>query len=141
MNKESPFSPGARVAIQVDGGYYGPTGYKEQFVDKVFKTGRFTLRESNQQWRPQAPSSYQPHWTAAQTGDQGYSRRPSLRIWDDEANHEIIDAIALRNRFEKFKRLRSQLDVLQFSSLVTDEVIDWMQCVVLAIKPTPEEKP
>jgi hypothetical protein len=132
----SPFVPGARVAIEVDGGYHAPTGYKEAFVDKAFKTGRFTLRDSKQQWRPYEPSHWQPCWKASETGDHGWRSGGRLRIWDDAANAEIREAIATRRRFEKFTALKTDLDRLRFSSeLVTDQVIDWMQCVVLAVKP------
>jgi hypothetical protein len=87
---ESPFVAGARVAIEVEGGYHAPTGYKEAFVDKAFKTGRFTLRGSAQQWRPYEPAGYTPYWNASQTGNHGYRMGGRLRIWDDAANTEML---------------------------------------------------
>ncbi|MDB5607745.1 MAG: hypothetical protein JWP25_4645 [Bradyrhizobium sp.] len=139
---EHPFVPGARVAIEVDRSNYTPIGYKEAFVDKVFKTGRFTLRDSKQQWRPYEPAHYQPHWYASQTGDHGWRGGGRLRIWDEGADAEITYAIATHRRYQQFTELKAQIVCLRFSpELVTDEVIDWMRCVVLAVKPIKNADP
>lgn len=132
---DSPFQPGARVAIEVDGGYHAPTGYKEAFVDKAFKTGRFTLLGSKQQWRPYEPvGHWTPYWHANETGDS--YRRGRLRIWDDAADAEIREANATRHRYDRFTALKTEIDRLRFSSeLVSDQVVDWMQLVVNAVKP------
>lgn len=136
----NPFLPGARVAIEVDGGYHAPTGYKEAFVDKAFKNGRFTLRDSKQQWRPYEPAGYTQYWHAGETGDHGYRSGDRLRIWDDAADAEIVEANATRRRHDRFTDLQREIDRLRFSSeLVTDEVISHMQAVVLAVKPKPAE--
>lgn len=132
----NPFVPGARVAIEVGGGYSAPMSYKEAFIEKVFKNERFTLRGSNQQWRPQGPGGYDKYWSANETG---YGR-DKLRIWDDAANAEIIAANATLNRYQKFKKLQREIEPVHFyAELVTDEVLDQFQIVVLAIKPIPKE--
>jgi hypothetical protein len=114
-------------------------GYREAFVDKVFKTERFTLRDSKQQWRPHGPGGFEKYWHASQTGDHGYSVRVGLRIWNDAADDEIRAAIATRHRYDRFTTLQSNIERLRFSSLVTDDVINWMSNVVLATKPIPKE--
>lgn len=135
----SPFIPGARVAIEVDRSHYNPVGYKEAFVDKAFKNGRFTLRDSKQQWRSYDPSHWQKHWTASETGDHGWRGGGRLRIWDDAANAEILATISIHRRWKRFTVLKTEIDRLRFDSdLVTDQVIDWMQLVVLAVKPIPK---
>lgn len=136
----SPFVPGARVAIEVDGGYHAPTGYKEAFVDKTFKTGRFTLLYSKQQWRPYEPTSnWTPYWRASETGES--YRRNRLRIWDDAADAEIVEAIATRRRFEKFSALKTEIDRLRFDGeRVTDEVLAWMKETVDAVKSVAKER-
>lgn len=132
----NPFVPGARVAIEVGGGYSSPMSYKEAFVEKAFKNGRFILRDSNQQWRPQGPGGYNKYWHASETG---YGRG-RLRIWDEVANAEIIAANATLNRYQKFKKLQREIESAHFSvELVTDEVLDQFQIVVLALKPIPKE--
>jgi hypothetical protein len=129
MSEQSPFVPGARVAIPV-GNPYSVLSYEEDFVYKVHKSGRFTLKGSpTRQWKPFGS-------TAIATGDFGWSSpRPTLRIWDDASNAEIMEAIRRSRRYHKFKELRDQLSQVQFSDLVTDEVLDQLQIVVLAVKP------
>lgn len=132
----SPFVTGARVAIEVGGGYSAPMSYKEDFIEKAFKNGRFTLRGSNQQWRPSAPGGYDKYWLANETGHG----RDRLRIWDEAADVEIIAANASLARYQKFQKLKLEIENGRFTELVTDEVLDQLQIVVLAIKPTPAEK-
>ncbi len=141
MSEESPFKPGARVAIRI-GDRYTAYGYREDFVEKTHKTGRFTLKSNpKQQWSPHQPSGIGPHWTAWETGDHGWNGGGYLRIWNDVNNAEITEAIRAHRRFHKYTKLRQELDRQPFSELVTDEVLDQLQIVVLAVKPIPKEKP
>lgn len=128
----SPFVPGARVAIEVGGGYSAPMSYKEAFVEKAFKNGRFTLLNSSQQWRPSGPGHYDKYWIASETGHG----RDRLRIWDDAADAEILAANAKLERYQKFTKLKREIEYTPFvADLVTDEVLDQFQIVILAIKP------
>lgn len=62
------FVPGARVAIRDKHG----DGYREAFVDKVYKNGNFTLR--SQQWRPWRPGAHDDgRWCAHETGERGWN--------------------------------------------------------------------
>lgn len=132
----SPFIAGARVAVHVGGGYYAPLSYKEAFVERVFKNGRFLLRDSKQQWRPHEPAHYAKYWRAGETGNG----RDQLRIWDDAADAEITAAIAKAARYQKFTKLKREIENARFSAeLVTDEVLDQFQIVVLAVTPIPDK--
>lgn len=136
----SPFIAGARVAVEVDGGFRTDSGYREEFVDKAHKSGRFTLRGSAQQWRPSAPWTSKNYWSAEQTGGNSWPRSPHLRIWDDAADAEITATIAKAARYQKFTKLKREIENARFSAeLVTDEVLDQFQIVVLAIKPIPDK--
>jgi hypothetical protein len=138
---QSPFVPGARVAIYT-GDRHTAFGYREDYVHKVGKTGRFTLRsDTKQQWRPCKPYSIRAFWTADQTGDHGWSGGGSLRIWDEANDAEITATIARRRRFEKFDKLKMAIGRISFSDLITDELLDQFEIVVLGVKPIPKEKP
>lgn len=141
MSDSSPFVPGARVAVQTERGYYSPIGYREDFVARLHKTGRFTLRsDPAQQWSPSRPFSGCRYWSATQTGDRGWSYRGALRIWDEDADSDIKAEIANRARYDKFSKLQESLRNQKFSELVTDDVLDNLEMVVLAVKPIPREK-
>lgn len=89
-DETSPFVPGARVAIECR---WSTKNFTEGFIDRVYKTGNFTLRGSSQQWRPWRR---QGDWRARQTGaDRRFSNPQNLRIWNDATNAEITGAIAL----------------------------------------------
>lgn len=133
--QESPFVAGVRVAIEVGGGYSAPMSYKEAFVEKAFKNGRFTLLGSKQQWRPHSPGGYDKYWRASETG---YGR-DRLRIWDGSADAEIIAANAKLERYQKFQKLKREIEYARFTELVTDEILDQFQIVVLAFKPITEK--
>lgn len=132
---DSPFKAGARVAIHT-GDHYSVMGYREDFVEKVHKTGRFTLKsDPKQQWAPNKPTYLSDHWTASMTGDHGWRGGGRLRIWDDASDAEITDAVNTSRRYHKFTKLCEELRKQRFSDLVTDEIVDQLQIVVLAIKP------
>ena len=136
---ENPFIPGVRVAIYT-GDRYTVGGYREDFVLKAHKTGRFTLRGNpQQQWSPSKPwGESRPYWTASQTGDHGWGGGGNLRIWDEANDAEITSTIARRRRYEKFDKLKTAISHIMFSDLVTDELLDQFEIVVLGIKPIPK---
>lgn len=75
---ESQFKPGTRVAIN---SRYGNTR-KEAFVEKVYKSGNFTLKgQGNQQWRPHCGGRY-----ASETGN---NYPESCQVWDDALDARI----------------------------------------------------
>lgn len=92
MTQASPFQPGVRAAIGQD-----EEGYREAFVDKVYKNGNFTLKGDTQQWRPQQPHNFSRFWKAQQTGQYGW-RAPALMLWDEEAEPHIAAQNAVVKR-------------------------------------------
>lgn len=117
--KISPFVPGARVAITD-----GWDNWREGFVEKAHKTGRFTLKGSDQQWRPNEPSGTEwgyKYWRADKTGG-GYGRS-WLRIWDDEADSDIKEIFAKQARKNRHKQLRERFDRVSEDDL-TDAMLD-----------------
>jgi hypothetical protein len=140
MTDQSPFVPGARVAVYI-GDRWTERGYREDFVEKTHRTGRFTLRSNpKQQWSPTKPSGYQNYWSANETGDHGWNGGGTLRIWDDAGDSEIMEANNKFARFNKFRKLKDEMHRIQFSDLVTDELMDQFEIVVLGMKPIPKEK-
>lgn len=128
---ENPFIPGARVAV---GEKYGD-GVTEGFVEKVHKSGRFTLKGSAQQWKPwKSTWSSGPRWSATETGT-GWGRR-SLDIWDDETDKEITARIDAHKARLKWRDLRSKL------SNVREPTVALCDAVEAALALTrPERKP
>lgn len=138
---DNPFIPGARVAIYT-GDRYTARGYREDFVHSAGKSGRFTLRsDTKQQWRPSPPFNSKPYWDADKTGDHGWSGGGTLRIWDETSDAEIIATIARRARYDRFTKLNDELRRVVFSDLVTDELLDQFEIVVLGFRPIQKEKP
>lgn len=117
--KTSPFVPGARVAIRY--GYYGE--WREAFVDKVYKTGRFTLRGSSQQWRPT------DHGRAIQTGAKG-DGRGEARIWSPEID-AAIDNAARRRRLGVLRDRIARARVESF----TDAMLDAIEAALPKVSP------
>jgi hypothetical protein len=116
--KDSPFVPGARVAIR----YGHSDNYTESFVDKVYKTGRFTLRGApKQQWRPSTWRDFgddaKTTWVAYKTNDRW--SRSMLKIWDATTDTEISAALAAQARLERFDKVRTKIGRLRTSE-VTD---------------------
>lgn len=118
MEQDHPFKPGLRVALT---SRYSDTP-REGFVDKVHKSGRFTLVGSTQQWRPSrfGWSDGQVEWSAHATGDNW--DREGVRVWDAEtdkavAQEALADRVAaVRKRLERFdpeKLTEATVDALE----------------------------
>jgi len=127
-DEQSPFVTGARVAVR-QSNYYGyNVNYIERFVDKVYKTGRFTLvgdtKKPPQQWSPRSWRGFRGNskieWTAIKTGDSGY-HRSELKIWDESTDKEISDKIAQSRRRDLHSRL-----VDQIQKIPSDKLTDLM---------------
>lgn len=118
--KQTPFVPGARVAVSGFG-----DDWREQFVEKTYKSGNFTLKGSAQQWRPSShrwSSSDRVEWSASQTGSHGYSRA-RLRLWDAEHDKEIAQKIAETKKRNRLRELQDRFRSLRYGD-VTDEMLD-----------------
>ncbi len=122
---DNPFVSGARVARSTR----YQDGYTEQFVDKVHKSGRFTLRGSKQQWRPYRYGNMASvDWRATQTGE-GWTR-DSLRIWDVSTDVEINAEISAASRKRRASALR-----LRFERVPLDQFSDPMLDAIEAVLP------
>lgn len=117
----SPFVPGARVALSSR----FRDGYDERFVDRVYKSGRFTLvGGKGQQWRPWHTRD---GWYARETGS-GWARG-SLRPWDDSTDAEISAVIAQASRKERALKLRRRFEQIRPDNF-TDAMLDAIEAVL-----------
>lgn len=107
---DHPFQPGTRVAIR------SYAGYREAFVEKVYKNGNFTLRgASKQQWRASSSAGYGDRsirWTACKTGPYSYDRDIVL-LWNEETEREIQEAKSLKNRRDRLHVVQSKVEKLR----------------------------
>jgi hypothetical protein len=128
--ENSPFVPGARVAIS---DFHGDN-YREAFVEKVYKNGNFTLRDSTRQWRP---SSWMPHgedrprWSASERGERMRFSRRNLKIWDSTTDAEITEARAFAARLHKRRELRDRLASIPDAAL-TDAMLAQIEAALPA---------
>lgn len=95
MAEDHPFKPGTRVAVS-EGRYTG--GYREAFVDRVYKTGRFTLvgDPDRKQWTARKWSGFGSGPAIWQASGSSYSG--SLKIWDETTDAEITAANGMRDQ-------------------------------------------
>jgi len=114
---ESKFVEGARVALRY--GRHGDARYKEAFVEKVYKTGRFILTgdKTRKQWSPWPDGR-----TAYQAGEYSYNR-PSLIIWDETADAEISVQIERTKRRDRMWKIKREIEHMHFETF-TDEVLE-----------------
>ena len=111
---EHPFVPGARVAVSEKYSDNRLLTKKsaayvtESFVEKVYKSGNFTLRGSKQQWSPWQSTWGDKRWSAIETGS-GYHRR-RLDLWDETTDREIKDKIDEQNVKRRWRDIRSKID-------------------------------
>ena len=126
-----PFVPGAKVAIFRSQGPLRPATVSGQKVDKVHKSGNFVLEGDSQQWRPYAPNgAYTPYWTAAPTGDRGFSfGSVTLRIWDESTDAGIQEAIGAMRRQAKFHRILTRIERAKADQF-TDEMLDQIEAAL-----------
>lgn len=118
VKADSPFIPGAKVAIRSDNGWRAPHNFRASIVAKAFKNGRFTLEGSTQQWRAHEPARHSfgdNCWTASETGHG----RDRLRIWDASTDAEIAAQNAHYELYRRFARAQQAIERLSFDELVT----------------------
>lgn len=121
--QDSPFMPGCRVAVRSRHG----DSYREGFVEKVHKNGRFTLKGSPQQWRPWCAGKDQSEWRAIETGDSWIKN--SLQIWDASTDAEIQARIAQTKRRDKWSMLSERMRRLSADKF-TDEMLDQIEAAL-----------
>ena len=113
---DSLFVPGVKVAI-IRGGW--SPSYEEAVVDKVYKTGNFTLKGDRQQYRP--------HFFGARCarGTGNHYPRWTVEILDDVLEAQIAENRqyeakyrARRRLFEGVKQLKAEADCDLISRLL-----------------------
>lgn len=119
---DHPFKPGTRVAVRNNHN----RGYKENFVEKLHKTGRFTLRGSSQQYKAWR-NSYDKTWSAVSTGDSWYYS--NIKIWDETTDAEIAEANAKEARLLRWSNLRSAIDRMS-SNEITDAMCEAIEAAL-----------
>lgn len=132
---KSPFVAGARVAVESR--YAG--GYREAFVDRVYKNGNFTLKgdDSRQQWRPNSWREYGTdniRHSAHQTGRGSWSTG-SLEIWDAETDAKIGAGVALQKRRVRLAAVARVVAGLRAED-ITDEMLAKIEA---ALEPAADE--
>lgn len=123
MNQQSPFVTGTRVAIS-----NGWDNWHEGEIEKVYKTGRFTLKGCTKQWRPSSPLGESGYWRAHPTGGDNWSRT-YLRIWDERADAEIKEIFAAQARKNRRRKLHDLLGAIHDGNL-TDAMLDQIEAAV-----------
>lgn len=115
---DTPFIPGARVAVDDRFG----SGIKESFVDKVYKNGNFTLRDSKQQWRPWHGGYGEKRWHATATGSGWH--RASLSLWDEATDRELTEKIEAQKIKLRWQKIRSKIDGMKYPTAAMCDAIE-----------------
>lgn len=131
---DSPFKPGARCALRCG------ESYTEVFVDRVHKSGNFTLRgQGSQQWHPCQFGGWYPsdpmRWQASKTGERGGFNRESLLLWDATTDAEITSAVAEQRLANRLYAVKKRVERLRPAD-VSDS---YLTALELALPPTPTE--
>lgn len=107
-NEQHPFKPGTRVAIRTSCYGNGEHSYREAFVDRVYKNGRFLLRGSTQQWRTNR-SYMRDQWEAYRTGDRRWDR-DSVILWDEKNGAEIEASRARDKLWDRARKIKDRVE-------------------------------
>ena len=126
---DHPFTPGLKVALVHRPRYGGEVSYRPAMVAKVYKTGKFTLEGSNQQYRPE---QWRGKWTAYETG--------SARILQVELITPELEAeAALSARRGSFRAMQRQIEEAKCPDHPSDELLALMRRVVAALASKQDE--
>lgn len=124
---DHPFQPGVRVAQRL---FHGDN-YAERFVEKVHKSGRFTLKNGGaQQWKPESwwNGDGKPRRHAAQTTSGDH-----IFLWDDEIDNEIREHAITKAKRERLSAIRKCIAGLHHGD-ITAEMLDKLEAAL----PKPE---
>lgn len=129
---DSPFVPGARVAVRWRPRWSFPT-FAEDVVARVYKTGNFTLAsDPKKQWRPRhSYDAGQRRWEARPAGDP-YGGKTVL-LWDDRTEAEVKAAHAKASRQSRLLAAQRTIERLRVDA-VTDDMLDQIEA---ALAPLP----
>lgn len=125
--QKSPFVVGARMAVRDNRD--GP--WREAFVAKVYKNGRFVLRDSVQQWRPFNCHNYGSDaliWHARKAGQSAWDTS-ALLIWDDTTAAQIAEENGAYSRRNRWAALMQRLRFMRAAD-ATDEMLDQIEAAL-----------
>lgn len=130
---DSPFKPGARCALR-----RGESYTEEVFVDRVHKSGNFTLQgRGSQQWRPFSSGwSGEARWSAHETGNHGWcGYRTSLLLWDATTGAEITAAREKQRLRDRLSALQKRIERIRLAEVNSS----YLLALELALPPLPAE--
>ncbi len=131
---DHPFVPGAKVAMRL-GNRWGASEWQPHEVEKVFKTGRFTLKEREGQWNAYPPSHNgygEKYWHAHRAGASRYNDGEVI-IWNEETDQMIRDGFAELKREQRLSALQRRFERLKYTD-VTDAALDAIEAE-MAVSP------
>ena len=108
--EDHPFKPGTRVAIQSRGRWDGLCIYTEAFVEKVHKTGHFTLEGSPQRYRARQDWHDRKRWEAHSTAQLDFS---TILLWDEQTDKEVREARTARMVENKLMEIQDRVKALR----------------------------
>lgn len=116
--QEHPFVPGAKVAMRL-GNRWGASEWQEFEVEKLFKNGRFTLKDRDGQWNAYPPSTNEwgdKHWHAHRAGTSRYNDG-TVFIWNEDSDAMIKAGFAELDRERRFKQIQRRFERLRYTEL------------------------
>lgn len=131
---DHPFQPGVRVAVDETSRFNsGPRQYREDFVEKVYKNGNFTLKSApGQQWHAWSNST-----SATRTGDSTTYLRRSLKLWTPEIDEQVKEGIAYAARLKRWRAIEDATRNNAVLVRLTDEALTHFEAGIAALKEKP----
>lgn len=123
METNHCFQPGARVAIR--NGHHD--SWHETFVEKVYKTGHFTLLGNPQRYRPYSYDAVR--WYGSPTRNDGWNRT-SVQFWNAATDKEISESIAGQALTDRLASVRKRLERVHEKD-VTMEMLAAIEALLL----------
>lgn len=116
---DHPFQPGTRVAITSRTTH----SFAEDWVEKVYKNGNFTLRSNpKKQWRPWLQKSWttqEESWQANRAGSVGHwtADRGMAVVWDETTDAKIQEQRQEQERKVRLRNIKYRVECLTHKRL------------------------
>lgn len=117
---DHPFVPGAKVAMRLNN-RWGASEWQAFEVEKVFKNGRFTIKDRDGQWNAYPPSEHsfgEKHWHAHRAGASRYNDG-TIFIWDDGSDAMIKAGYAELDRERRLKLIQRRVERLKYTDITS----------------------
>lgn len=127
---EHPFVPGAKVAMRL-GNRWGASEWQSYEVEKLFKTGRFTLKDRDGQWNACPPSQNdfgEKYWRAHRAGTSRYNDGEVI-IWNEDTDQMIREGFLELQREQRLKTLQRRFERLKYTE-VTHTALDAIEAAL-----------